>query len=100
MKMAKDDWLASMLGCNAFRIEIHDDAISTATEDLFAGARSGFYYAKVPTQNVELLNDLARNGFRVVDVNVTLERKPFTERNEFASVPEILVRDYDPGLHA
>jgi ribosomal protein S18 acetylase RimI-like enzyme len=57
-------------------------------------ANPAFYFAKVPTRRIDQVDALTQAGFRVVDVNVTLEREP----TPLARPPGLdpAVRDYAP----
>lgn len=63
-----DPWLAEVLGRPAYAV---DRPVGEASP--------GFYYAKVPVDEVERVRELTEDGFAVVDVNVTLAREPGTD---------------------
>lgn len=63
MSLREDPWLAGVLGRPVY-----------AVDDGTGGDAPGFYYAKVPVDDVARVRALAPHGFGVVDVNVTLAR--------------------------
>src|SRR5690606_31879912 len=74
MKIETDNWLAGILGCNAYRVGVpHGDGPSASVP---ADLPPGFYFARVPTRQVEWVRALSAAGFYVVDVNTTFERTP------------------------
>jgi ribosomal protein S18 acetylase RimI-like enzyme len=58
---------------------------------------AGFFYVKLPTDAVELLQELQLRGFRVVDVNVTLERDAIREQKNIDSTCGI--GEFNPQRH-
>lgn len=87
MKIETDNWLAGILGCNAYRVGLPQGGPVSVPEKL----APGFYFAKVSTRQVEGVRALSAAGFYVVDVNTTFERTPD------ASLPvDVLVRDFQP----
>lgn len=72
--MREDAWLAARFGHAVFTI---DDDDSVADVSAHACAHAGaFYQTKVDAHNVARVGALEEAGFRVVDVNLTLERSP------------------------
>lgn len=76
MKISRDDWLSDIFGYNVFRCSLTETSETSDHESLplrMHQCEKALYYAKVPTERIDLVHTLARAGFRVVDVNVTLE---------------------------
>ncbi len=65
-----DVWLTARLGCAAWKVETGGRGAPLGTLD---SAEPLFAYARIPTADVRALWRLGRNGFRVVDVALTLE---------------------------
>jgi GNAT superfamily N-acetyltransferase len=66
-----DAWLSEVMNRPVFRVDGSGDTADLAAH---TGAhRGGFYFAKVATDSVEDVAQLARLGFSVVDTNVTFE---------------------------
>jgi len=76
----KDDaWLASVMARPVFRVSTADasgDAVAAAVREHVAGARTGFYFAKVDASDVATTKALLQAGFFVADVNVTFGVAP------------------------
>lgn len=66
--MREDVWLAARLGRRCYTVEAGDDPAGLPED--------GFLQAKVPAAAVGRVAELEAVGFRVVDVNVRLERAP------------------------
>lgn len=64
----RDDWLSDVLGLEAY------SATPAAARHAADGSARAFYTCRVATDDVESLGGLAEVGYRVVEVNVTLER--------------------------
>jgi dTDP-4-amino-4,6-dideoxy-D-galactose acyltransferase len=106
MRLEADLWLAGVLGRDVYRVcwpaagamDLHAWRVAVAG----CGARPAFFYAKVPTCQVENVRALCREGFIVVDVNVTFERHPGAEtgpsRAEAIRVRDARPEDYDAVL--
>jgi ribosomal protein S18 acetylase RimI-like enzyme len=62
----RDDWLSDVLGFDAWVVTPESAGYAHAP---------GLYTCRVPTADLENAGLAADNGFRVVDVNVTLERR-------------------------
>jgi ribosomal protein S18 acetylase RimI-like enzyme len=76
-KVAEDPWLADRLGQPAFTVECGDGV--PATDQLAAHAAENapaFYQSRVPAESPEAAAALTAAGFAVVNVTVTLGRKP------------------------
>jgi ribosomal protein S18 acetylase RimI-like enzyme len=93
MIIQRDPWLSEQLGHDAFRVAVEPrvervggETTTGADPDLHflascfparaAQAQPAFYYAKVPTHQVETVAALNTLGFRVVDVSITLSCAP------------------------
>jgi len=85
VKIDRDDWLSEVLDYDVFRVSIGsvgNGRTGVRSEDLELLAshqqrpRRSFYYAKLPTDQIEALNGLSSLGYRVVDVSVTFARTP------------------------
>jgi ribosomal protein S18 acetylase RimI-like enzyme len=76
IEIVADRWLGEIMRVDAFRIS-GTLAAAEATEAARAlrpiAARSSFAYARVPSRDLATSQGLEREGFRVVDTNVTLE---------------------------
>jgi ribosomal protein S18 acetylase RimI-like enzyme len=68
--MRADAWLGERLGCAAWTVESGD----TVEDVLMRG--TGFFQAKVSTDQVARVGSLEQAGFRTIDVNVTFRREP------------------------
>jgi ribosomal protein S18 acetylase RimI-like enzyme len=70
-----DPWLGEIMGRPAFRLDGNGDAGAVARH---VAEHRGFYFAKVPTDQIADVAALAKLGFVVVDTNVTfsLAREP------------------------
>ena len=69
--IAPDTWLSGVLGRPAWRVEW--DAPDPASAVAGGLGEPGFFFTRVPAQNIELLRQFEELGFRVVDLTVTLE---------------------------
>jgi ribosomal protein S18 acetylase RimI-like enzyme len=103
MNLEADPWLAGILGRDVYRLAWPNDhpVDSEAVREILANTRGpfAFYYAKVPTQRVDLVRTLCGGGFSVVDVQVTFERAPDGEAGR-PTRPGLPVRDIGPADHA
>lgn len=93
MIVQRDSWLSEQFGYDAFRVAV-EPRVETSGRSPYAcvdpdlhflasrlparaaQAQPAFYYAKVPTHQVETVAALNALGFRVVDVNITLSCAP------------------------
>ena len=101
IQIQPDSWLASRLGCDAFRVRVGSETGQLDREAVTASIRAcgpGFYYAKVPTERVTHAKGLADAGFYVVDVNVTFELTDRKPSDESAGLG-IRVCDVQPSDH-
>ncbi|MBI4662343.1 MAG: GNAT family N-acetyltransferase [Verrucomicrobia bacterium] len=83
MKVEPDSWLTQVFGYAVFKVSFTTEntewSADSPASQWFGGKapeESAFLYAKIPTHRVDQLRILARAGFAVVDVNVTLGRRP------------------------
>ncbi|MBM3836658.1 MAG: GNAT family N-acetyltransferase [Verrucomicrobia bacterium] len=100
MKFEPDAWLSQVFGYPVFKVTLDEsegEPDARARLEAFlretSQGRPAFYFARVPTRRIDQVNALTQVGFRVVDVNVSLEREPGP-----ASVPgsiDPLVRDFE-----
>lgn len=100
MTIERDGWLSEVLGYDAFRVCVRDGRKEVASDLLHASLVEtrlprAFYYAKVPTQQVEIVHFLETLGFRVVDVNVTLSRRPEESRQAYRG--PVTIQDIEPA---
>jgi ribosomal protein S18 acetylase RimI-like enzyme len=70
----EDAWLSERLGHPVYTVE--PDIDSGELSRHIAGREAATYQAKVPTDRVDLVRGLTDAGLYVVDVNVTLGRRP------------------------
>jgi ribosomal protein S18 acetylase RimI-like enzyme len=70
--IAADPWLAEIMDRPVFRVSASAEGAAAAEAHAARQARA-FYFAKLPTRDVELLGRFVGAGFAVVDVAVTLE---------------------------
>lgn len=78
MNIDSDRWLASILDCQVFKVAIPgitETDLSAFIAHIYERNRA-FYYAKLPTDNIRLVNQFVSIGFRIVDVNITFQREP------------------------
>src|SRR5262245_55342122 len=102
MHLERDPWLADVLGQDAYRVcwpaagatDLHPWRAAVAG----CGTRPTFFYAKLPTRHVEYVRTLCREGFAVVDVDVSFERAPGAETG-LSPAEEVRVRDARPEDH-
>lgn len=96
-----DPWLGDVLGKPAYRLD--PDADPREPDAVLARAgRDGptFVDAKVSTRDVDLVARLTAAGFRVVDVNVTLERDPDPRFDPGGPGDAVEVREAEPSDRA
>lgn len=78
MKLEPDDWLKFFFGYDVFQFaeigqtNINQKEICSAIQPLC----EAFCYVKIPAGRLEVLHLFLKSGFKIVDVNVTLTRKP------------------------
>jgi ribosomal protein S18 acetylase RimI-like enzyme len=94
-----DEWLSDVMGRAVYRV---DTGAPAASDELLAHARDqkdAFYFAKVPTDRVAMVSELARAGFNVVDVNITLTvNAPVASRRSIVEVGECTPKVADAVL--
>lgn len=98
MKIEPDTWLASIFGYAVFRIVDSGQDPADFGKLLTAAIsprRNAFIFAKVPAGNAARLGAFLASGFRIVDINVVLDREP-PAVPEIASHPPCTVRDARP----
>lgn len=67
-----DQFLWDVFGYPAYKV-----VVSEPWSDLNVGVNSpAFLWAKIPTDKVSLLHQLCVEGFKVIDVSITLQREP------------------------
>jgi ribosomal protein S18 acetylase RimI-like enzyme len=82
MKIVYDSWLAEMFGYDVFAInitdptDVHEYAMQGHLPSHNTNTPEAFYFTKVPTTKVEILGNLQRLDFRVVDTSITFAREP------------------------
>ena len=112
MIVERDVWLSEQFGHDAFRVVVEpcgegagEETMKRVDPDLHflatcfparaAKAQPAFYYAKVPTAQVETVAALTALGFCVVDVNITLSCAPQVITNP-ACHAGLVVREATP----
>jgi len=70
--IVSDSWLTEVLGRPAWRVEWDAPDLASAVA-VGASRGPGFYFTRVPSQNVERLRQFEEFGFRIVDLTITLE---------------------------
>lgn len=105
MRIEPDAWLARIFDCPVFKVLLPAQpeegvipGISPEVLRASAQDKTAFYYAKVPTVRVGLVQVLTAAGFTVVDVNVTFEREP-GEQPDWTGGRNVIVRDVLPKEH-
>lgn len=96
MRFEPDNWLTKVLGWEVFRLFValgEESAVRDTLAEQFCG-RAVFFYARIPTVQIELARELARIGFFVVDVSVKFERE-CADKEEGTS-DQFVVRDVRP----
>ena len=73
MNIHEDAWLTAVFGYPVFAVE---EGSAAEIDRHAAGSPRAFYFAKVPVDRVERVDELTGAGFSVVDVNVTFAREP------------------------
>ncbi len=105
MRIEADAWLSRIFDYPVFKLSLPVESqdgslfeISSKVLCASAQAKNAFYYAKVPTTHVGLVQLLTATGFTVVDVNVTFERQP-AEQPDWTDGRKVIVRDVLPKEH-
>lgn len=93
MKLTRDTWLSEVFGYDVFKIDIESNE-TLDSKNIFPKElpKRALYYAKLSVTSVPQVGDLTNAGFRVIDVNVTFERKP----EKITSNENIIIRDVKP----
>ncbi|MGD0534548.1 MAG: GNAT family N-acetyltransferase [Methanoregula sp.] len=95
MRAEPDPWLESVFGHEVFRVTGCGPFGDPGGIPAPAAGKQSFSYAKVPVDDPDLLHALLEKGFRIVDVNVVLERAP--ERDGTWSTGRYVLREAFPG---
>ena len=109
MKIDPDVWLAEILGYDVFRVSVDETSADGGPNTLRdvsllrahqQRAQRSFYYAKFPTERVDLVNTLTSAGFGVVDVLVVFGL-PCSQVGQRATAAqpqasEVVITDYVP----
>lgn len=92
MRLEPDSWLTSIFCHDVFRvIDIeHDPLVSVDDLTRVSDSHQVFFYVKVPVERLDLVQDLNKSGFKVVDVNVTFECIP--RETEIDLLSPIIIR--------
>lgn len=96
MKLEPDDWLKFFFGHDVFRfteigqININQNEICSAIQPL----HEAFCYVKIPAGNLEVLHSFLKSGFKIVDINISLSRKP--ELLKESDLETYTIRDATP----
>ena len=107
----RDDWLSDVLRYDVFRVSPGSAgewqcAVRPAELDALVSHQRrperSFYYAKLPSERVDVVHALSFVGFAVVDVSVTFARAPAagcgSTRNETVIVDDILPTQHEAVL--
>ena len=76
MTIVADEWLGERLGVPAYTVDAADAA---ELSERAATGEAGFYQARVDCRQTADVRTLSAAGMRVVDVNLTLQRRPGPE---------------------
>jgi ribosomal protein S18 acetylase RimI-like enzyme len=87
--LTPDQWLSDMM-----ERPVHRVALVPGTSRTLPSPR-GFYYARVPTEDIPSVVQLGDLGFRIVDTSITLERKCVSEGGAEATVRAAAPGDRD-----
>jgi ribosomal protein S18 acetylase RimI-like enzyme len=100
VRIESDPWLAGLFGCEVFRVTLPEVVEAIAPAILFSAAVGprAFFYAKAPVARVAQVGALTAAGFRVIDVNVVLEREPAPEYRR--RPPAAIIREAQPADEA
>jgi ribosomal protein S18 acetylase RimI-like enzyme len=96
VKIDLDLWLASIFGYDVFKVmppitEVAD--LSVYTLHARIQQDRAFYYTKLATDCIAVMSQFVSSGFRVVDVNITFERRPMKVESPSIAVREALPQD-------
>jgi GNAT superfamily N-acetyltransferase len=97
METAHDAWLTNLLPYDAYRLSVPLHCSPEALRDYLQNIKDGFYYVKLATDAMVQLQELQLCGFRVIDVNVTLEREPLSE--EGGNHPDCQIGEFNKEHH-
>lgn len=78
MRVEPDNWLKSIFSHDVLRIVDfgQDSSEQQELESVLHSQDKAFFFTKIPVTCPYVLRKLLISGFQVVDINVTLERKP------------------------
>lgn len=96
MTLSPDPWLAQLFGCPVWRVAGEDTMLPWPAP---AEEPNAFFYAKLPTRSVAQVGALTAAGFRIVDVNLTLDR-PATAPVASVLPAGLAVAPFQPGWQA
>jgi GNAT superfamily N-acetyltransferase len=84
MRIEPDFWLKSIFGHDVFRCtgSGHEPVRQNEIDSAIQSNREAFFYAKVPVGALGALRTFLNAGFQIADINITLERKPETIKNQ------------------
>lgn len=74
MTIHRDDFMTAAMGFDVFKV-IADDA-DHSYADAAGDSPHAMFYVKLPTTDAEAMRRYQRDGFGVIDVNITFERRP------------------------
>ena len=96
MEIKSDDWLSGIFGYPVFQVyaDVHEN-VEDQLHDHIASQSKALYWAKIPTDAVMIGRQLLAQGFYVVDVNATVERRANIE-DRFCDARGIEVHAYAP----
>ena len=81
--LQRDAFLGSILGLPAYKIiEFIESLDLKFPEDKNYGKKSSFLYTKVASSNLTSLRLFKNSGFKIIEENITLERKEATDINK------------------
>ncbi len=97
MHLKEDKWLSEVLGQPAFAIEEGNAFDEILFKESCAGFKKAFYYVKLAPNPGDELNLFFKNGFRLVNIGVTLENKVGTAASRDLPESDVLVREWRQG---
>lgn len=96
-----DAWLGARLGCPSYRIQVGPGVpqANRCAEFERLLTQQVFLYARIPTSDVGICSYLADRGFRVVDVNVTLEAQTLIPTRTNPTIRFAIPTDREPVMN-
>ena len=96
-----DTWLGQVLGIDAFKVVVPATsdgipAVLDAVASSAAASRRSFFFAKIPTDRVDVVRAFTSAGFCVVDTGITLEREP-SETDTACVIADVRIRLAKPA---